>query len=275
MGKHRVTRAARFSAAHNFWLDALSEADNRALFGSTASPWPHGHDYRVQITVEGTVSSSTGMVVNLTDLDALLQARVVQPLNLTWINKQIPEFDRRPPSLENLAPYLHRRLAEGTHGLDIARLRIAESPYLKLEYRPHEEEKMLMTRRYEFCAAHRLHNPALSDAENAAIFGSCNNPYGHGHNYALEVTLAGDPDPVTGMMVDLDSLDRIVHERVIEDLDHRHLNMEVPEFRDLVPTTENLCRVIWNRLHGKVPCRLRKVGIQETPNNFFEYEEED
>ncbi|GMV37313.1 MAG: hypothetical protein AMXMBFR61_18210 [Fimbriimonadales bacterium] len=271
MASHRVTRAAHFSAAHNFWLDALSESDNRAVFGSTASPWPHGHDYRVEITVEGDVSSHTGMVVNLADLDALLRERVVNPLNGKWLNKQVPEFERRPPSLEALAAYLYACLAENVGSLAITRLRLAESPHLSLDYYPHEEEKMLMTRRYDFCAAHRLHNPALSDEENAAIFGPCNNPYGHGHNYLLEITVAGDPDPVTGLMVDLDELDRVVHDEVVEPLDHRHLNMEVPEFRDLVPTTENLCRVIWDRLVEKVPGRLHKVGIQETPNNFFEY----
>jgi 6-pyruvoyltetrahydropterin/6-carboxytetrahydropterin synthase len=260
-----------FSAAHNFWLDALSEADNRAVFGSTASPWPHGHDYRVELTVEGGVCSNTGMVVNLANLDALLRERVVNPLNGTWLNKQVPEFGQRPPSLEVLAPYLYARLAEGVGPLTITRLRLVESPYLSLDYLPHEEEKMLMTRRYDFCAAHRLHNPALSDEENVAIFGSCNNPYGHGHNYVLEVTLAGSPDPVTGLMLDLDTLDRVVHEEVVEVLDHRYLNVEVPEFHDLVPTTENLCRVIWDRLVGKVPGRLHKVGIHETPNNFFEY----
>jgi len=271
MGRHRVTRAAHFSAAHNFWLDGLSEADNRAILGATASPWPHGHDYRVELTIEGDIQPDTGMVVNLAHLDELLQEYAVRPLHGTWLNKQVPEFGMKPPCLENLALYLCTRLSQRIGGLKIVQLRLAESPDLSLDYRPQEGESMLMTRRYDFCAAHRLHNPRLSDEENAAIFGACNNPHGHGHNYLLSVTVSGDPDPVTGLMVDLDALDRVVHEEVIEAMDHRHLNIEVPEFHQTVPTTENLCKIVWDRLVGKVPGRLRKVTIQETPNNLFEY----
>src|SRR5215470_2192360 len=105
-----------------------------------------------------------------------------------------------------------------------------------------------LTRRYRFAAAHRLHSDALSAEENRRIYGKCNNPYGHGHNYVLEVTVAGEIDPATGMVYDLAALDHTVQREVIERFDHVHLNLDVENLRDRVPTTENLCIEIYNLL---------------------------
>jgi 6-pyruvoyltetrahydropterin/6-carboxytetrahydropterin synthase len=131
---------------------------------------------------------------------------------------------------------------------------------------------VLLTRSYEFSAAHRLHSPRLSEEKNHAIFGKCNNPYGHGHNYILEVTLQGDIDERTGMMVDLAYLDGIVEEHVVRRYDHKNLNMDVPEFRELNPTSENLVKVIWDRLapYLKHPT-LYRVTVRETERNTFSY----
>jgi 6-pyruvoyltetrahydropterin/6-carboxytetrahydropterin synthase len=136
-----------------------------------------------------------------------------------------------------------------------------------------------LTRRYRFSASHRLHNEALTAEENARVYGKCNNPYGHGHNYVLEVTLAGPIDPATGMVYDLAALDRTVEAEVIERFDHTHLNLDVENFRQRVPTTENLCIEIFNLLRPKLNgngsgtgARLRRVRVEETNSNSFEYE---
>jgi 6-pyruvoyltetrahydropterin/6-carboxytetrahydropterin synthase len=132
--------------------------------------------------------------------------------------------------------------------------------------------KISLTRRYRFAASHRLHSPALSDAENERVYGKCNNPYGHGHNYAVEVTVAGPVDGETGMIANLGELDPFVEREVIEAFDHKYLNEELAEFRESVPTTENVCREIYRRLAKFPAARLDRVRIEETSKNSFEYD---
>ncbi len=107
---------------------------------------------------------------------------------------------------------------------------------------------VLLTRKIEFAASHLYHNPDFSPEENRRVFGKCNNPHGHGHNYTLEVTVAGEPDPVTGMVLDLKDLKEILEREVMQRMDHRFLNYEVPELAGQIPTCENIARVIWNLL---------------------------
>lgn len=130
--------------------------------------------------------------------------------------------------------------------------------------------KAHLTRRYQFSASHRLHNPQLSDAENRATYGKCNNPYGHGHNYALEVTMAGPVDDGTGMICDLIELDSFVQREVLDRFDHEHLNA-LPLFADEVPTTENLCAEVFRLLEPFSCAQLEKVRLEETMLNSFEY----
>jgi len=126
-------------------------------------------------------------------------------------------------------------------------------------------------RRYRFSASHRLHSPQLPEAENQRIYGKCNNPYGHGHNYVVEVRFSGPVDPATGMIANLADLDAFVEEQVIEPFDHRSMQDEVPVFRNIVPTTENLCREIFARLQAFPQAKLEAVRVEETSNNSFEY----
>jgi 6-pyruvoyltetrahydropterin/6-carboxytetrahydropterin synthase len=131
--------------------------------------------------------------------------------------------------------------------------------------------KAYLTRRYMFSASHRLHNDAMSAQENAATYGKCNNPYGHGHNYALEVTVSGPVDPRTGMVCNLVDLDGFVQSEILERFDHQDLNM-LPEFTQAVPTTENLCISIYDILQrGFRYAHLEKVRFEETMMNSFEY----
>jgi 6-pyruvoyltetrahydropterin/6-carboxytetrahydropterin synthase len=131
--------------------------------------------------------------------------------------------------------------------------------------------RVIVTRRVHFNAAHRLHSPQLSDDENRAVFGPCNNPNAHGHNYELDISVEGDVDPVTGYVADLGEVKRIAKEAVVAHLDHKNLNLDVPEFHDLNPTAENIVVVIWNLLEGKLPGRLAKLVLWETPRNYVEY----
>ena len=134
-----------------------------------------------------------------------------------------------------------------------------------------------VTRRYQFSASHRLHAPQLSEEENRNLYGKCNNPYGHGHNYGLEVSARGRLDPATGRAVDTDALDELVARQVLQPLDHRNLNVDVSGFERVVPTSENLGREICRRLKqtwkhsfpGEWP-KLEEIRITETASNIFE-----
>jgi 6-pyruvoyltetrahydropterin/6-carboxytetrahydropterin synthase len=131
--------------------------------------------------------------------------------------------------------------------------------------------KAHLTRRYMFSASHRLHSPAMSAEENVRVYGKCNNPYGHGHNYMLEVTVSGPVDASTGMVCNLVDLDGFVHREVLERFDLQNLNT-LQEFADLVPTTESLCTSIYEILQrGFDLAHLEKVRLEETMMNAFEY----
>jgi len=128
-------------------------------------------------------------------------------------------------------------------------------------------------RRYTLCASHRLHTNALTVEENRATYGKCNNPHGHGHNYVVEVLVAGAVDPETGMVVNMAALDEVVRARVVERFDHTNLNLD-PLFANRVPTTENLSRVVFALLKDALPVgKLERVRVEETENNFFECDE--
>ncbi len=128
-----------------------------------------------------------------------------------------------------------------------------------------------VTRRVHFNAAHRLHNAALTDEENRATFGPCNNPNFHGHNYELDISVKGEIDPITGYVADLSEVKRVAEATVVAALDHRNLNMDVPAFRDVNPTAENIVVVIWEMLDGKLPGKLVRLVLWETPRNSVEY----
>ena len=132
--------------------------------------------------------------------------------------------------------------------------------------------KISLSRRYHFAASHRLHTAKLSEEENKRVYGKCSNPYGHGHNYVLEVTVTGPVDPATGMIANLVELDPFVQREVIEPFDQKFLNEEVAEFREQVATTENVCREIFRRLKSFPLARLERVRVEETSKNSFEIE---
>ena len=131
---------------------------------------------------------------------------------------------------------------------------------------------ILLTRKAEFSAAHYYWNDAFSAEENARVFGKCANRNGHGHNYTLEVTVEGNVDPVSGFVVDLKWLRDVIDREVLQVYDHRHLNLEVPDFKNVIPTTENIAIAIWNRLAPKLEAaKLHRVRVYEIPDLFADY----
>jgi 6-pyruvoyltetrahydropterin/6-carboxytetrahydropterin synthase len=132
---------------------------------------------------------------------------------------------------------------------------------------------VFITRQVHFNSAHRLHNPTKSQKWNEAQYGLCTNPHWHGHNYVLEVTVRGQPDPDTGYIVDLGELKRILHRAVVDKCDHRNLNTDVDFLRGVIPSTENLVIAFWQQIerHIKLPARLHAVRLYETPRNFAEF----
>ena len=132
-----------------------------------------------------------------------------------------------------------------------------------------------VTRKAHFSAAHRLYNPTFSDERNDATFDKCNNPMGHGHNYTIECTVAGNPDPLTGYVIDLKKLASLMDELIIDKVDHKHLNFDVPELRGIIPTAENIALVFWQMLEPKITDgKLHSIKVFESDNNFVEYKGE-
>jgi 6-pyruvoyltetrahydropterin/6-carboxytetrahydropterin synthase len=131
---------------------------------------------------------------------------------------------------------------------------------------------VLLTRKVEFSAAHYYYLDAWTPEENLRVFGKCANRNGHGHNYTLEVTVEGKVDPVSGFVVDLKALRDTMEREVVQVYDHRHLNLEVPEFRSMLPTTENIAIAIWRRLEAKIDgAKLHRVRVYEMPDLFADY----
>ncbi len=132
--------------------------------------------------------------------------------------------------------------------------------------------KVAVFRKEHFNAAHRLYNPQWNDAENSNIFGKCSLPHYHGHNYEMEIKVVGEPDPVTGFVIDLKKLSDIVNENIIERFDHKNLNLDTAEFKNLNPTAENIAIVIFNLLRPHIEAKFELyIRLYETPRNFVEY----
>ena len=271
---HYLTRLVEFEASHRYWNPAFTEEENGRTFGKCVSPYGHGHNYTLRVTIGGQLGSQTGMVVNIKTLDVILK-EVSEEFDHKFINLDHPEFLYRIPTTENLASYMHRRIEEKLQRLGPCLLhcvRLYEEPTLWAEVKNRGEEIMVtLTKTFGFSAAHRLHSAVLSDDENRTIFGKCNNVHGHGHNYELEVTVQGNIDPQTGMVMDLGKLMQVVHDQVLERFDHKHLNKDTDEFREQNPTGENIVQVIWRLLQPELGSQLVRLGLWETPKNLFEY----
>jgi 6-pyruvoyltetrahydropterin/6-carboxytetrahydropterin synthase len=263
-----LSRKLYFSAMHSYRIDDWSEAKNKNVFGPCSNENGHGHDYTLEVMVKGKLNRKSGIVVNITDIDRVVKSFVQEKLDGKFLNKENEYFIKNIPTTENIVTYIWNCLDGQIDHCQLHKIRLYENDFL---YSEKEASSMVrLTRKYHFCTAHRLHSEHLSNEENIALFGKCNNPYGHGHNYYLEVTVSGAPDPITGMITNIADLDQIVDKEISEKFDHKHLNLDTEEFKDLNPTSENVAVVIWDLLSRKLP-NLFKIGLYETEKNYFEY----
>lgn len=264
----QLTRRFEFSAAHRYWRSDWPPEQNQAIFGTCTSPYGHGHNYTLDVTVEGEADPLTGMVMNLTTLKNLVST-VLEAFDHKHLNEDTPYFRDRLPTTENIVQTLWHLIEPGMpEGVRLARLRLYEMPGLWADY-----TGSLVTdfsRSYTFSAAHRLSASGLSEAENEQIFGKCTNPNGHGHNYTLEVTVRGPADPATGMVHDLAAMDATVNS-VLAELDHRYLDREIDAFQTQTSTGENITAYLWTQLAPRFSGQLVHLRLWETPNNIFDY----
>jgi 6-pyruvoyltetrahydropterin/6-carboxytetrahydropterin synthase len=263
-----LSRKMYFSAMHSYRIDEWSEAENKRIFGPCSNPNGHGHDYSLEVMVKGELDKKSGIVVNITDIDKVVKSFVQRELDGKFLNKETSYFKKTIPTTENIVNYLWESLDGKIDNCTLHKIRLHENNFLYSE--KEEEEVVRLTRKYHFCTAHRLHSHLLSEDENVSLFGKCNNPYGHGHNYYVEVTVSGKPDPVTGMIANIVDVDNVVDEEVLQKFDHKHLNLDTEEFKELNPTSENVAVVIWDLLSPKLT-NLYKIGLYETEKNYFEY----
>ncbi len=273
-----MTRRLTFSAAHSAWNPPPAQND-LALWEDPGAPIS-GHNYRLDVSVRGNIDPKTGILVNIKEIDRIVKERLVQLFDGKLINREIPAFAQTPATPENLIAYFLMTLKDALPStVRLSGLTLEATPTHRVgwnaeEIMPRKESgAMLLTRGYEFAASHRLHSPHLSDEENRQLFGKCNYLYGHGHNYELEVTVAGPVDARSGRVLDPDVLDAIVNREVVDRYDHRHFNHDIPEFAGLVPSAEVITRTIWDRLVERIPghARLHRVLVRETARNIFEY----
>jgi 6-pyruvoyltetrahydropterin/6-carboxytetrahydropterin synthase len=232
------------------------------------------HLFDVLVSLLGDVDPVTGMVSNLADMKRIIRREIVGQLH-----GRVLDGERETPRLPTpgaLARHVWDRLDGAFGTAKLCRVRLAGHPSPVIDVGGGEETTMDVTRIYEFSASHRLHAAGLSDEENLRVFGKCNNSSGHGHNYVLEVTLRTGPGE-RGEPLPADTFDRIVEERVVDRWDHRHLNVDLPEFAGLNPTAEEIARLAWNRLEAPLAeaaggrARLHRVTLRETARNLVEY----
>ncbi|WP_053220245.1 6-carboxytetrahydropterin synthase [Virgibacillus senegalensis] len=263
-----LSRKLRFSAMHSYRIQHWTEEKNQQVFGLCSNPNGHGHDYQLEVMVKGDWKDRTGIVVNTTDIKQVVGSIVEEELDGKFLNKENIYFREKIPTTENLLIFLWNKINRVLQDCELHRLRLHENSTLYSE--KGEGDMVSLTRKYHFSAAHRLHSDKLTDSENKQLFGKCNNVYGHGHNYYLEVSVQGIPDPVTGMVTDIAVLDEIVESVVLKKFDHKHLNLDTTEFDGLNPTSEVMTQVIYQMLSPYIS-NLSKIGLWETENNYFEY----
>lgn len=263
-----INRRGQFCAAHRYWLPELSVEENKAKFGSGSDFPGHGHNYVLYVSLEGEIDQY-GMVMNLSKMKPVIREQITDQLDNAYLNEVWDEFRQTLPTTENIARVIWQRLEPF---FPLVNIRLFEHPQLWADYQGKDMEASLTVGTH-FSAAHRLALPHLSDEENYQIYGKCARPNGHGHNYHLEVTVTGEIDPRTGLIVNLVKLEEILQEKVVEHLDHYCLNKDIPHFAAVVPTAENIALYIAELLKqptAELGVMLDKIKLIESPNNSCE-----
>jgi 6-pyruvoyltetrahydropterin/6-carboxytetrahydropterin synthase len=265
----RLTREVRFAVHTDAKTDEKQLASTATnSFAGYPSLTGLGHWFAMQVTVEGEADPASNYLLNIKNID-----QKAREIAIPLVGRAVRDGTFGGGAGVVLQAFAAMRDAWGN--VMLAGIRLAMSPFLAIEARAEEIPMVRLSQKFEFSASHRLHNPAMSDEANRATYGKCNNPHGHGHNYELQVTVAGEADE-TGVLVDVPAFEKIVAETVIDRFDHRNLNTEVPEFKDLIPSVENIAKVIYGLLKGKVGgkrAKLASVTVWETPKTWCEYAE--
>lgn len=253
----RLSREVRFAISPSAPLTMPHRPSNG--YGGFPAMTGFGSFYRLVVSLEGELEPDSGYLLNIKNIDKAVRDRIARPQ--AW-----------PMNPDRILEVLRDTLPAGR----LTGITLYLTPFLALTQLASElGMNTRMSQKFEFSAAHRLHNPRLSDEDNRRVYGKCNNPNGHGHNYELQVTLKGKPDP-NGLLAEVPAFERIVKEHVLDRFDHKHLNVDVTEFRELIPTVENIAMVIYKLLKGRfsgIGADLASVTVWETPKTWCEYAE--
>jgi 6-pyruvoyltetrahydropterin/6-carboxytetrahydropterin synthase len=260
----RITREVRFSVDRD-WAGHIQPA--RRITNAWAG-WPSAVGVvpylRFRATAGGRPDPVSGYLCSTAVLDRLLREHALPDTagRLHTRGWRVPAEELLRAVWEQVAPQMPA-------DTPLVRLELRVTPFLGYAIQREDPQMILLTQQFEFSAAHRLHCPELPAEENRRLFGKCNNPRGHGHNYLVDVTVARKDAASTGIVLPLPRFEEIVQEYAIDVLDHKHLNEDVEQFRHLNPTVENIARVIWDMLVDRVaPARLHAVRVYETPKSW-------
>jgi 6-pyruvoyltetrahydropterin/6-carboxytetrahydropterin synthase len=263
-----INRRATFSASHRYCFPELTEQENKEKFGLSSRFPGHGHNYALFVSLIGELDRY-GMVENLSTVKRVIKQEITSQLNYSHLNDTWPEFRQILPTTEHIVKAVWDRLSPH---LPLVKIRLFEHPELWADYQGNSMEATL-TLKTHFSAAHRLALPELTLEQNSEIYGKCARVNGHGHNYHLEVAVTGEMDARTGMIVDLDSLQRVIDDYVVEPFDHTFLNKDIAYFAEVVPTAENIAFHIAQLLQQPIRAlgvELEKITLIESPNNSCE-----
>lgn len=259
-----LTREVRFSLART-----ELESDVSNSWGG----WPSSQYLvpylRLKCMVSGPISPRTGYVCNVKVIDGQVRKAFLSFLHQQHYER-VPR-DLRPETL--LLALCHSLTQPDDETWQYEELELSSTPYLRYAIRADRAspEMITMTQQFEFSAAHRLHIDELSDKENVALFGKCNNPEGHGHNYRVDAQLEGEVNE-GGQLFCIAEFEKIVKSHVIDRFDHKHLNRDTEEFKSLIPSVENIARVIFEKLDGRFgAAQLKSIRVYETPKTWADY----
>ncbi len=249
-----------FSAARRTMSPRLSEVENARLFGRATST--HGHNYRARLTFRAKELSWEAPLVGYQEIDSCLRA-LHNALDHRYLN-ELAELKNRPITTESLAGYLYEQVNASMPLLHRVRLYERDDFFAEVWH----DKSVFLGLQMPFNAAHRLHAACFSDAENAKLYGKCNNPLGHGHGYVTETTIGGEYDKRTGTLHDFGAFRKAIAESLAP-WQNRHLDLETDEFRDTPSTGENIVRALWPKIDNRLDQKLVRLRLWETANNRF------
>jgi 6-pyruvoyltetrahydropterin/6-carboxytetrahydropterin synthase len=268
VGMFRLSREVRFAVSFQRDHDPFAQPPTNGYAGYPSMSGL-GAYYAIRVTLAGPIDPASSYLVNIKWIDHAVRDRCV-PLVYSATRRQ------PPPQPGEVIKLLYDHLLPAWAGRTLEEVWLSLSPFLSYGIVASELPMIRLSQKFEFSATHRLHNPQLDEAANRETYGKCNNPYGHGHNYEVQVTLRGQPDS-TGLLIDVPDMERIVAEHAIEKLDHKNLNAEVEQFKTLIPSVENIAMVIFRMLRPHFDsterARLAAVTVWETPKTWCEYSE--